>query len=392
MSQSKKHNKAPRLPDTGTVPADSLRRSRIAEIFEQIRTPLSNRPDTEHEFAFWRLGFLAVVLVLSILQASSPAHGLIRPPTLVTLAALIAGIGVLMHIVHEPDMVPARRYAGILLDQLYLSCLVPLLGESGAWLLPIYLIVAVGSSLRYGRTYGYIASIIGALGFLAAYRFDATFWVHQNTLVGSWLLTMLLVPAYTAALGHRLEVLSESYRAHAKKLRSLATEDALTGLANRAFFKRVLERAMAQARLPERAEGFAIIYCDLDGFKAVNDAHGHRAGDLLLQAVARTLKNCVRGSDTVARLGGDEFAVLLPGIHDVEIARRIGSNIVIRVKAIDRVDGRTIAMSCSVGITLINAPLDEQETLDQVLARADDAMYQAKRAGKNQFYLQWANA
>jgi diguanylate cyclase (GGDEF)-like protein len=392
MSLSKKQKKSPQIQDPGTRPAGPQRASKFAEILEQIRTPLSNRPDTEHELAFWRLGFLAVMLILTILQAPSIAYGLIRPATLTTIGALLAAVGILMHIVHEPDIVPARRYASIGLDLIYLSCMVPLLGESGAWLLPIYIVVAVGSSLRFGRTYGYAASIIGALGFLVAYRFDSTFWVHQTTLVGSWLLTMLLVPAYTAALGHRLEVLSESYRAHAKQLRSLATEDALTGLANRAFFKRVLERAMAQARLPQRAEGFAVLYCDLDGFKAVNDAHGHRAGDLLLQAVARTLKTCVRGSDTVARLGGDEFAVLLPGIHDVEIARRIGSNIVVRVKAINRIEGRAITMSCSVGITLVNAPLDELETLDQVLARADDAMYQAKRAGKNQFYLQWANA
>ena len=147
-----------------------------------------------------------------------------------------------------------------------------------------------------------------------------------------------------------------------------------------------------RARTGDDPQGFAILYCDLDGFKSVNDTHGHHVGDVLLKQVAKALSACVRGSDTVGRMGGDEFAILLTGISDVEIARRIGAQVVQRVRAIERVEGRTIRVSCSVGITLVAAPLDEHDQIDSILKRADDAMYQAKRAGKNQFYLQWANA
>ena len=367
--------------------------SRLAGIIESIlRSPIGGRQDTEHEVAIGRIAFFAAVSIFFVLQGKSSWVGIWSLPALVCLCALGVSGCILLNIAREPDVSEPRRYGGIVFDQLMLCAILFVTGAMGMWFLPCFLMVSVGASLRFGWRHGCVASVVGAAGFYIVYLTDYSFWHNASNLVGVSLVSMLVVPAYAAALGRRLEHLSQSYRNKARKLTRVALEDALTGLANRAMFRRQLERAMQHARSGDDAKGFAILYCDLDGFKSVNDTHGHHVGDVLLKQVAKALSACVRGSDTVGRMGGDEFAILLTGISDVEIARRIGAQVVQRVRAIERVDGRTIRVSCSVGITLVAAPLDEHDQLDSILKRADDAMYQAKRAGKNQFYLQWANA
>jgi diguanylate cyclase (GGDEF)-like protein len=383
--------KSSEAPRTRSGESPSEERSLVGGWLERLRRPFANRIDTEHEVALWRVALLAGAIVVFVLRSESLFAGVFKPTTLVTLAALGAAVALLAQVVRAPVVSPRRRFASILLDQSYVSLMLFLLGEAGAWFLPLYLMVSVGNSLRYGHVYGSVASLAGAAGFFAVITLDHDFWDEHAQFWKVSLLTMVIVPVYAGMLGDRLKTLSQQYRQRAKRMQKAAFEDALTGLANRAFFRKHMDRAMERARGVDNPEGFAILYCDLDGFKGVNDAHGHHAGDLLLKAVARTLQSCVRGSDVVARLGGDEFGILLKGIRDAEIAKRIGTNIVRQVKAIDRVDGRAVNISCSVGITLVAAPIDEHEGTERILSRADEAMYQAKRAGKNQFYLQWAS-
>lgn len=153
-----------------------------------------------------------------------------------------------------------------------------------------------------------------------------------------------------------------------------ADHDGLTGLLNRTAFHRVLGDSLADAPL--------IMYLDLDGFKAVNDAHGHEAGDAVLVAVAQRLRSAVRSGDVVARLGGDEFAALLtgPNVPDGDaVARRLIADIAEPVPW----QGRSLHVGTSVGATTTR-PDEDQAT---VLRRADTAMYQAKRHGKGR--LSW---
>ena len=159
------------------------------------------------------------------------------------------------------------------------------------------------------------------------------------------------------------------------RLTELAEADALTGLANRALFNVALSAA-----LDDRSSGgdVSVLFVDLDDFKTVNDLFGHQAGDDLLREVAARLRQAIRPGDLCARLGGDEFAVLLHDTADVatEVARRIVSAVGVGVP----VDGGIALVGASVGVATATAETD----LEQLLHRADMAMYAAKARGKAQ--------
>ena len=165
-----------------------------------------------------------------------------------------------------------------------------------------------------------------------------------------------------------------------------ASHDALTGLANRAEFLRVLETALGQAATADPDESRpAVLYLDLDGFKHVNDTYGHDTGDTLLATVAAMLHRCVLGSDTVGRLGGDEFAVVLNHISSAEDAAAVAKRILTEMAKPVTVNGHTLTPGTSIGIAISEPGL----RTDELLHRADTAMYHAKRArtGSYRIYL-----
>ncbi|RYV52288.1 putative bifunctional diguanylate cyclase/phosphodiesterase [Pengzhenrongella frigida] len=167
-------------------------------------------------------------------------------------------------------------------------------------------------------------------------------------------------------------------RQAARALAHSATHDALTGLPNRALFSDRLEVALQQAT---RGGGVvAVLFCDVDRFKVINDSLGHAAGDDLLRAAAARLTGVVRAGDTVARLGGDEFAVLCQEVTDLEEAKAVGERLCGVLRDPIEVGDRIITSTMSVGVTICVA--GEQDAAD-VLRDADVAMYQAKDAGRD---------
>jgi diguanylate cyclase (GGDEF)-like protein len=174
------------------------------------------------------------------------------------------------------------------------------------------------------------------------------------------------------------EDVTERQRA-AAEVAFLARHDVLTGLPNRAVFQDFIQRA-----LPEAARGarFAVLFLDLDRFKAVNDTLGHRAGDLLLQQVAARLRASVRQIDTIARFGGDEFVILQPLVDVPEGAMKLAERIIEVVGHAYDLEGTQASIGVSVGIAL--APADGS-TADALLKNADMALYLAKSEGRGTF-------
>jgi diguanylate cyclase (GGDEF)-like protein len=160
----------------------------------------------------------------------------------------------------------------------------------------------------------------------------------------------------------------------------MARHDALTDLANRTLLGERIEQALARVR--RRHEGFALFYLDLDRFKAVNDMHGHPAGDALLRTVANRLSACVRETDTLARLGGDEFAVLLDATDRKEDAEVLAKRILEAVGAPYCFDGYDAVIGISIGIAM--AP-DDGTNAEDLFKAADVALYGAKSRGGNAF-------
>ncbi len=167
-------------------------------------------------------------------------------------------------------------------------------------------------------------------------------------------------------------------RAAESRLHLLAHTDAVTGVGNRHAFNEQLALQIAQAR--ERGERVALVYIDLDNFKALNDTFGHAAGDGLLHEVARRLQSVVRSADIVSRLGGDEFALILRWNIDDAALDHYGRRIVEMFKSPYSELGQPVALTCSVGIATF--PEDARE-MDALMGCADTAMYRAKELGKN---------
>jgi diguanylate cyclase (GGDEF)-like protein len=165
-----------------------------------------------------------------------------------------------------------------------------------------------------------------------------------------------------------------------QQLRHLATHDVLTGLPNRVLLDDRLQQAIAHAERDTRA--FAVLVCDLDRFKLINDSLGHRAGDELLQEVARRLSTVVRTTDTVARFGGDEFVLIATSITDPEDAAGLAARIMDVLQAPVRIATIDIHTSPSIGIAMYP---DDGESIQALLAHADAAMYSAKQNGRGNF-------
>jgi diguanylate cyclase (GGDEF)-like protein/PAS domain S-box-containing protein len=157
--------------------------------------------------------------------------------------------------------------------------------------------------------------------------------------------------------------------------------DALTGLANRALFVERVTEALGRASRRGRSS-FAVLFVDLDHFKAVNDIHGHAAGDLLLIEIAQRLERCVRPGDTVARLGGDEFAVLVARMEDGEDATRVADRILEEMRPPVTIGADSVRPQASIGIALSHSGY---EAASELLRDADAAMYRAKSDGRGRW-------
>ena len=173
-----------------------------------------------------------------------------------------------------------------------------------------------------------------------------------------------------------------SIKQYEEQLQHAAHHDALTGLANRVLFGIHLDHSLHKA--VRNKGGFALLFLDLDGFKAVNDSMGHSAGDQLLQCVSQRLEECIRDEDTAARFGGDEFTVILQDVKQSTDAESIAAKIINTISEPVVFGDQSISVSTSIGISLY--PEDGVNS-EELLHAADSAMFRAKSRGKNNYRL-----
>jgi len=208
------------------------------------------------------------------------------------------------------------------------------------------------------------------------------------------------VGAADGSASHHLFALSDLNRLRdaEQRLRQLAHFDHLTELPNRVLLVDRLEQAIVQARRSSLL--VAVIFMDVDNFKAVNDRYGHPIGDRLLRKISQRLRQVLRASDTVARVadgdehkrpddtvarvGGDEFVVIASGLPNMDILETIVNRILTLAAQACEIDGRELAVTASLGVTVFPFDAADAETL---IRHADQAMYQAKEAGRNRYHL-----
>ena len=256
---------------------------------------------------------------------------------------------------------------------------VTVLGLVATWsVLPVAFVRARrGEHVALYMLFGWAFYTFGALttaGLLRGYV-EPGFWT-QHVYPFS---TMIEMSAWMGVLGLRVQAIhrnADRARLETETLRTLSQTDALTGLPNRRGLHDQLQRLLPLAT-PQRL--LAVYLLDLDGFKPVNDRYGHDVGDALLVAVGRRLQQQLRGSDVVARLGGDEFVVLAGGLADEQTAQAVGQKLLAAFETPFDAAGQVCEVGLTVGYAI--APLDGHSA-DDLLKRADAAMYAGKQAGR----------
>jgi diguanylate cyclase (GGDEF)-like protein len=167
-----------------------------------------------------------------------------------------------------------------------------------------------------------------------------------------------------------------------QEIERAASQDPLTGLANRTYFQAHLDQVLAA--MEERASSAAALFIDLDRFKTVNDTLGHHVGDAILRTVAKRLRDAVGADDLVGRWGGDEFVVLQGSVRQAASAEELARRIVERLSAPCIIEGREVHVGASVGIAIASATPADAETL---LRKADAALFAAKADGRGTWRL-----
>ncbi len=345
----------------------------IGTLFDTVRERMRGREDAEHIQIAVRLGIVSVATVYFFSDYFAAGA---RNPDYVYLArwatsvALFVTLALAVAIVLRPGKSVARRIFGMIHDVLAISTAM-YLGEAGAaGVAAIYLWVTLGNGFRYGNAYLYGCALMSFVSF-AAVSLTSDYWAANRTLSANILILLALIPPYVGAL------LSSLQRAK-EQLRHQASVDVLTGLLNRAETEMSVERV-----LDRRHDGHALLYCDLDLFKQVNDSAGHAAGDKLLRDVSRIIRDCAGPRSVVGRLGGDEFCVFLED-STMERARQVAENVRNSVSGYRLAWGREYF---SVGISVGVAPTSAVQDVGSLFRLADAACYAAKNAGRNQVHV-----
>lgn len=270
---------------------------------------------------------------------------------------------------------PWRRYLTILSDLGITSFCTYSLGFGGLSLYPLYLWIMIGNGLRFGVRYMRIAGIVGVSGFMAATLGNGLVAEHP-AVIGGLLVGMLLMPTFFLVMVKRLAAANQQLLEQKARAEYRATHDELTGLPNRALLEDRLQLALKKTA--RRAGRIAVIFIDLDGFKAINDNFGHDAGDALLRDLADCLQQRLRASDTVARLGGDEFILLVEDCGSAEEVAAVIEQLMGCVGRYYGVGDYQTYVSWSCGVAMYPEDGTDAVTLIQ---HADTAMYQAKAVG-----------
>ncbi len=304
----------------------------------------------------------------------------VLPGGIVATAILfpLYAIGYALLVYRRPAPTRGRRALALVVDNLIASYIASSGGAFAAYV-GFNFLTTVGWGLRFGRHYLFLATTIAMAGM--AWNLAASpYWRDELIFGGSILFGMAATSINTAMLLRRIAHGNRRVADKMHEIAQLAWRDPLTRLSNRVHFRERLSQALAAAA--RSGSPLALLLFDIDGFKAVNDTLGHEAGDRLLQEIGTRVAGHVRQADTFARWGGDEFVILMEGVRERSDAVRVAESVMKVVGEIPVLAGRSLRIGASIGIVWQAPRPGEKANPDELLRRCDQAMYEAKRAGK----------
>ncbi len=344
---------------------------------------LKNRPDSEHQQALLRVIITCLALGYAVAIYAGVREISILHGVWFISGFFIIACAILMMIFIHPGASPVRRSIGMIFDFTGVAVVLHLLGQTGLVFIFIYLWIILGNGLRYGKRSLFESMLLGVVSYLLMVA-NTPYWRNDLYLALGYLFCMIVLPLYFYSMLKKLNASNAELAKLADKLHIIAMHDSLTGLPNRAFFQESLEHALSMAQ--RRHERLAVLFIDLDGFKKINDTHGHLSGDVVLKTIASRLLALVRKSDLVARFAGDEFMVLLNNANQKKV-NIVAHKLISEISASIVIADRTLAVTASIGIAVYP---ESGTTAADIMAKADMAMYHCKQQGKNRMMVDGA--
>jgi len=291
---------------------------------------------------------------------------------------------------------PSLTEPQVLVALAWLTVLLSLFSEGRGSMLVIYLLILLFGVFQLPPRVFARCALFAFFGFAGLNLYEAytlqlsapRVALMQTCVLAMVLVWLCLFASYAQAMRQRmrqrrfaLQAHQDTLRGMMRQLEDLAATDELTGLCNRRNFLRLASRALAELRSGGQ-HGLALL--DLDHFKRINDVHGHAAGDRVLQTFASVARACLRDGDVVARYGGEEFVLLLPNT-DADQFSACCERLREAFNRSEPLGVKVASLSVSIGMTLLTV----HDDLDEALQRADQALYQAKRDGRNRCAATW---
>lgn len=277
-----------------------------------------------------------------------------------------------------------RRLGGLIFDITGTTLAFILAEELSAFFYPVYQWIIIGHGIRYGKQAIVMASGLSVVGFGVA--IGVTPYWQENILVASGLIIgLVILPMYLFALIQKLHELNTRLQTELSRTYHAATHDQLTGISNRQYFHTRLGELIDESK--KNGHCLAVMFIDLDEFKAINDELGHSAGDEVLQIVAERLRWNCRDQDVISRFGGDEFSLIITDTN-TDAVESTAKRILKSIREPISINDRLYQLGGSIGISVFP---EHGQTPDELTHNADVAMYEAKRKGKNA-YVYYANA
>jgi diguanylate cyclase (GGDEF)-like protein len=346
----------------------------------------ANPQTTAWLYVFWHGGFPLFVLGYALLPERDGESAYLRKNagwavifSAIGVVAVVAALTLLATVGHDvlPTIIQAGNYSlmistGASPTILTLSALAlfALLRRRERTVLDVWLMVVISIWL-----FDIILSAV-----VSSSRYDLGWYAGRSYgLVAACCLLIILLFEMNR-LYDRLNAALATAQTLELDLTFRAENDSLTGLPNRALFYDRLTMAMARCRRSNNL--MALLYVDIDNFKAINDNLGHAAGDELLRSFAQRLSQCVRASDTVARLGGDEFTVILENLSSRETALSVVDKLMTATRRPFGIGGNDVQARASIGIAYFT---DKEIKADALIKQADSALYRAKERGRNDY-------
>jgi len=336
----------------------------------------------EKNHASSRLTVLVIITFFSFIFCEQTSGDTAAKMLFVSL--LLAGLTLLsmLHyyiVIRKPNtLVAYRKNLLIFLDLIILTFSIALFEKEGLFLLPLYILIVMRSGLSFGIEYFYSSIVLAAILWVLLLIYSP-YWKEHNDIIATFAMTTLLLPLFYLKFITRVHQKNDELSDILSTTEYDANYDTLTCIPNRKMYKEEIYRSLKQR------EFFALLFIDLNKFKAINDTYGHHIGDSVLQEVSKRLSMVIDNDDFLARLGGDEFVIITKRkkVFLEKFIERIEQNV------IDKhiTEGVTVPIELSIGISMY--PDDSCDEL-MLSKYADDAMYVAKKKEDtyHQFYYE----